>query len=193
MKNTDPPDGKSLPMKITPELSKFIENMGMYFENQGVPRIGGRILALLMIAHAPLSAEAIGATLKVSRGSISTNMRILIAGGLAEKVSIPGKRTTLFEFPPTALERMIETRIQSSRVFKKIVEQGLSALTTGDFARHRLESAAQWTDLLIDTFQDVMTDWHAHHRSLPENKIDNKPSKLMTLPRGAVKSLPQKN
>ncbi len=99
MKNTDPPDSNTLPMKITPELSKFIEGMGLYFQNQGVPRIGGRILALLMISHDPLSAEDIGATLRVSRGSISTNMRILIAGGLVEKVSIPGQRLTLFRIP----------------------------------------------------------------------------------------------
>jgi DNA-binding transcriptional regulator GbsR (MarR family) len=185
MKNTDPPHQRGKSPKITPELSKFIESMGIYFENQGVPRIGGRILALLMIAQAPLSAEEIGASLKISRGSISTNMRILTAGGLAEKVTIPGNRTTLFEFPPTALEKMIENRIQSSLVFKKIVEQGLDALTTDDFARHRLESAAKWTDLLIDTFQGVMTDWQARHRPQPEKKRQNKPSKLIDVSRVA--------
>ena len=193
MKNTDPPHRSARAVKMTPEVSKFIEGMGMYFENQGVPRIGGRILALLMISHDPLSAEDLGSILKVSRGSISTNMRILTVGGLAEKVSVPGDRTTFFEFPGTALEQMVVTRIQSSLIFKKIVEQGLVALPSEDFARHRLEAAIKWTDLLVDTFQDVIADWRVHQRSQAEKKIQNKPPKLTELPFRVTKNVPQKS
>jgi len=192
MKNTDPPHRNDKPPKLTPDLSKFIEGMGMYFENQGVPRIGGRILALLMISHDPLSAEDLGSVLKVSRGSISTNMRILTVGGLAEKVSIPGNRTTFFEFPGTALEQMVVTRIESSLIFKNIVEQGLDALSTEDFARHRLEAAIKWTDLLVDTFQNVIADWRTHQRSAPEKKLQNKPTKLTDVTFQVAKNLPQK-
>jgi DNA-binding transcriptional ArsR family regulator len=186
MKNTDPPPRNNLIPKLTPDLGKFIEGMGMYFENQGVPRIGGRILALLMISHDPLSAENIASILKVSRGSISTNMRILTNTGLVEKVSLSGERTTFFEFPRTALEQMVVARIQSSLIFKKLVDQGLAALTTEDFARHRLEAAADWTDLLVDTFQKVLDDWQAQQR------LQIKPSKLIGVPHGAVKTIPQK-
>jgi len=44
MKNTDPPNQNKF-KKLSPELARFIESMGMYFESQGIPRIGGRILA----------------------------------------------------------------------------------------------------------------------------------------------------
>ncbi len=192
MKNTDPPHHKTKAVKMTPEVSKFIEGMGMYFENQGVPRIGGRILALLMISHDPLSAEDVASILKVSRGSVSTNMRILTVSGLAEKISIPGDRTTFFEFPRTALEQMVAARIQSSLVFRKLVDQGLAALTTEDFARHRLEAAANWTDLLVDTFQKVIDDWRAHQRSQPEKKSQNSSMKLTEVPYRLAKNLPQK-
>jgi DNA-binding transcriptional regulator GbsR (MarR family) len=67
MKNTDPPDAKKLPVKLNHELSAFIESLGRYFENYGIPRIGGRILGLLLIAHAPLSAELISKVLKIRR------------------------------------------------------------------------------------------------------------------------------
>jgi hypothetical protein len=176
MKNDDPPHHHFKAVKLTPQLSKFIEGMGMYFENSGVPRIGGRILALLMIAHEPLSAEDIGVVLKVSRGSISTNMRILTAAGLAEKVSIPGDRTTFFESPETAFEQMVVARIHSSMIFRKLVDQGLAALTSEDFARHRLENAGMWTDLLIDTFEKVIDDWHEQKRSSSNKKLQDNPS-----------------
>jgi hypothetical protein len=50
--------------KLTPELSQFIDGMGMYFESQGIPRIGGRMLGALMIAHWPLSAEDLALLLR---------------------------------------------------------------------------------------------------------------------------------
>jgi DNA-binding MarR family transcriptional regulator len=193
MKNTDPPHHDHKAVKLTPELSKFIEGMGMYFENSGVPRIGGRILALLMIAHEPLSAEDIGGVLKVSRGSISTNMRILTAAGLAEKVSIPGNRTTFFESPETAFEQMVVARIRSSMTFRKLVDQGLAALTSEDFARHRLENAVMWTDLLIDTFEKVIDDWHEQKRSSSNKKLQDNPSKSTGVPLRVANNIPQKN
>ncbi|GEM_PF-307792 len=193
MKNADPPHDDHKAVKLTPELSKFIEGMGMYFENSGVPRIGGRILALLMIAHGPLSAEDIGSVLKVSRGSISTNMQILTAAGLAEKVSIPGNRTTFFESPETAFEQMVVARIRSSMTFRKLVDQGLAALTSEDFARHRLENAAMWTDLLIDTFQKVIDDWHEQKRSSSTKKLQDNPSKSPGIPHRVANNIPQKN
>ena len=85
MKNTDPPNGKSHKLKLTPELHRFIQRMGGYFESSGVPPIGGLILGLLMLAHEPLSAEDIASSLKVSRASVSTNFRVLLATGLIEK------------------------------------------------------------------------------------------------------------
>jgi predicted ArsR family transcriptional regulator len=192
MKNTDPPHPKLKAVKMTPEVSKFIEGMGLYFENQGVPRIGGRILALLMISHDPLSAEDVASILKVSRGSVSTNMRMLTETRLVEKVSLPGERTTFFEFTESALEQTIVARIQSSMIFRKLVDRGLAALTSEDFARHRLERAIVWTDLLIDTFQKALDDWQVQQRSRTEKKIHNTSSKLIEVPYRAAKSLPQK-
>ena len=41
----------------TTTLSQFIENMGLHFEEYGVPRIGGRILGLLLASSRPVSSE----------------------------------------------------------------------------------------------------------------------------------------
>jgi DNA-binding transcriptional regulator GbsR (MarR family) len=145
-----------------------------------------------MISHDPLSAEDVASILKVSRGSVSTNMRMLTETRLVEKVSLPGERTTFFEFTESALEQTIVARIQSSMIFRKLVDRGLAALTSEDFARHRLERAIVWTDLLIDTFQKALDDWQVQQRSRTEKKIHNTSSKLIEVPYRAAKSLPQK-
>ncbi len=147
--------------KLDPELARFMESMGMYFESYGIPRIGGRILGLLLIAHEPLSAERIASILKVSRASISTNFRILLTSGLAEKVTYPGDRTTYFVFPESGLEKTLLVEIQGISALKRLVQQGMNALPPGDSARGRMQEMADWSDFLIRLYQNALLDWQA--------------------------------
>src|SRR5512140_764261 len=120
--------------KITPELQRFIQHMGGYFENSGVPPIGGRILGLLMIAHEPLSAEDIAAALHISRASVSTNFRVLSAAGLAERYTSHADRTTYYVFPDTAWEQAMILGARRAESFKRIVQEGLAAMPDKDAA-----------------------------------------------------------
>jgi len=158
MKNTNPPDSNNTTPKFSPELTSFIENMGMYFGSYGIPRIGGRILGLLLVAHEPLSAESIASILKASRASISTNFRLLLTSGLAEKVTFPGDRTTYLAFPETAWEKVMTVEIQGVTAMKKLAVQGLNALSPGDSARTRMEGLINWADFLIKLYQKGLAE-----------------------------------
>jgi DNA-binding MarR family transcriptional regulator len=149
--------------KLSPELARFIESMGMYFESQGIPRIGGRILGLLMIAHEPLSADDIAKTLKVSRASVSTNMRPLIISGMVDKMSPLHDRSTYFVFSEAALEQRMVVGIQASAVFKKVAEQGFAALPAKDPARARMQRSIEWSDLLVDSFENAIAVWRKRY------------------------------
>ena len=162
MKNTDPPNQSKF-KKLSPELTRFIESMGMYFENQGIPRIGGRILGLLMISHEALSAEEIAKILKVSRASISTNIRLLVSSGLVDKTSVLHDRTTYFAFSEAALEQRMTVGIQSAAIFKKVAEQGLVALPEKDSARIRMQRSIEWSDLLVQSFQKAIHEWRKRY------------------------------
>jgi len=147
--------------KLDPELTRFMEGMGMYFESFGIPRIGGRILGLLLIAHEPLSAERIATILKVSRASISTNFRLLLASNLAEKVTYPGDRTTYFVFPESGLEKTLLVEIQGISALKRLIQQGLNALPADDLARGRMREMADWADFLVKIYQKALVEWQA--------------------------------
>lgn len=155
----DNPNGHEQVPKLGPELIAFIESMGIYFENQGIPRIGGRILGLLLITDKPLSAEPIASLLRVSRGSISTNIRLLLISGLVEKVSSHGDRTTYYRFSEEGWEKRTEAGIQTTYAFREVAQQGLNALHPSDPTRHRLERAIQWSDLLIEYFEKAQSEW----------------------------------
>ena len=55
----------------------FIERMGLAFESDGLPRIAGRIFGLLLLSEDCRSLDELAAELKVSKGSVSTNARLL--------------------------------------------------------------------------------------------------------------------
>jgi hypothetical protein len=73
MKKTSSPSDRL--KKLNPELTRFIENMGMYFESYGIPRIGGRILGLLIAPE--LLAQNASRPRSKRCASISTNIRVL--------------------------------------------------------------------------------------------------------------------
>ena len=149
--------------KLSPQLTRFIEDMGLYFENQGTPRIGGRILGLLMIAHEPLSAEDIAKILKVSRASVSTNMRLLTSSGMIEKTALLHDRTTYFAFSEAALEQRLAVGMHAAVVFRKVAEEGLAALAKDDSARHRLQASIEWADVVARAMQTAVDEWRSRH------------------------------
>ncbi len=151
--------------KLTPDLNKFIESLGTYFESYGVPRIGGRMLGLLLVTPDPLSAESMSDILKVSRASVSTNLRMLLQVGWAEKAFSLGDRTTYYVFPEDGFEKTMTLEIQAMSTLKRFVDQGRNALPPGDVARDRLETLATWTDFLSEFWQKALIEWRERQGS----------------------------
>jgi DNA-binding transcriptional regulator GbsR (MarR family) len=71
-------------------IEQFIERVGLIAQVDGLPRIAGRIMGLLVIYGGPFSFAEIAKRLQVSRGSISTNRRLLENLGVIERVARPG-------------------------------------------------------------------------------------------------------
>ncbi len=175
MKNTDPPHrsnhraahgGRSrAAVRLTPELQRFIQHMGGYFEGSGVPRIGGLILGLLIVAHEPLSAEQIATTLKISRASVSTNFKLLAATGLAERFTSHADRNTYYTFPVSAWEQILHMGTQRTLAFKRIIQEGLAAVPGQDVVHQRLELADDLSNSLLDLYQKVVADWQVRYSS----------------------------
>jgi DNA-binding transcriptional regulator GbsR (MarR family) len=102
----------------------------------------------------------------VSRASVSTNFRILLTSGLAEKVAYPGDRTTYFVFPETGLEKTLLVEIQGISALRRLVQQGLNALPVEDSARDRMQEMADWADFLVQLYQKALLEWQKRSRKL---------------------------
>ena len=149
------------PPTLTAEMLKFIENIALYYENYGIPRIAGRMFGLLLVTATPMSAEQIAQLLEASLSSISTNVRALIANGWVEKVTFPRDRTTYYRFSPSAWENVMERRKQGIAPLKAMADQMKAALPTDDPARRQLDLMSEWADLLITHYETLIAAWKA--------------------------------
>ena len=149
--------------RLTPDLQQFVESIGLYFEQYQLPRIGGRILGLLMLSDRPRSLEDMAETLLVSRASVSTNIRLIVMAGLAEQISIPGDRRDYYQYTQNAWEREFDVNIEGTKQLRRLAERGLSALPPGDSAvRAHLEETIEFCDFSLEEYADMLTRWRTH-------------------------------
>ncbi len=140
-------------------LLQFIENIGLHFEDYGVPRIGGRILGLLLASSRPVSPEEMSDLLQVSRSSVSTNLRTLVMTRLVDRISLPGKRNDFYVFSDEAWERSLEMRLDGVRSLHEMAEEGLTGVDEQDPARARLAEILTWTEMVEDAFETLIQQW----------------------------------
>lgn len=147
-------------LEITPNMQKFVDKLGFYYESYGIPRIGGKILGLIQMIKEPVSADQISKTLKVSRSSVSTNIRLLLSAGLVDISQKSHDRTDYFSLSDVAWENAIKIRIDGFHDLKKIVEQGIEAYEEVDEERNmKLLQMAKWTEMMMDMHLEILDKW----------------------------------
>jgi DNA-binding transcriptional regulator GbsR (MarR family) len=108
----------------------FVEEVGIVFEQTGMPRMASRILGWLLICDPPhQSTDELTTALMASKGSISSMTRLLIQIGLIERLSLPGVRRDYFRLRPDAWHHMIRRGLEDEiKMVKQIAEHGLELL-----------------------------------------------------------------
>lgn len=114
---------------MDPATELFIEKMGLFFEDDGAPRISGRILGLLLLSPDECSLDDIAEQLQVSKGSISTNARLLETWGAVERTSRPGDRRDYYRAADDMQGRMLERRLERMRQLRELIADGQRTVT----------------------------------------------------------------
>lgn len=120
----------------------FIEQMGLIMAADGLPRIGGRLLALLLITEGDASLDDLANRLRVSKPSVSTNARLLEQRGVIEKVSRAADRRDYYRIAEHVLERTMQQRLAKLRRLQACVADGRKSLATSAAVSRRLDSFA---------------------------------------------------
>jgi len=128
-----------MPASLQDEKKNFLEEVGIVFEHTGLPRMAGRVFGWLLISDPPYQSPAeLAEVLLASKGSISTNIRLLTQIGLVERFVIPGERHDHFRLSEDALRRTVRHGLEEEiKMFLSLAEQGLKLMKREPSIRRR--------------------------------------------------------
>jgi len=121
----------------------FIEDIGLYFEQMGLPRMAGRILGALLISDPPSqSITDLSARLNASKSSISIMARLLVERGLIERVASPMPRRDYYRFKPGGWITYMRQWLGLMSGLHQITERGMQLMASKPIPlRERLQEA----------------------------------------------------
>lgn len=145
----------------------------MLFDSFGMSRMSGRIYAALLITGKDaLSADELAQGLLTSRGSISTNVRILEQAGFVERFSKLGERRDSFRIIPEHWTHTAGQKTQQIRSLRESYQQGLEVLEQdASAARQRLEDALEFIMFWEQIYPRFLQEW----QELQCQKNENNP------------------
>ncbi len=151
----------------TTEEYKFIEKVGLSFEQLTLPRMAGRIFGWLLISEQPLvSMGELVEVLQASKSSISSMTRLLIQIELVELVSLPGERRDYYGIHPAAWTNSLKDRLDQAHYFRQLAEQGLASLAKASPERRlRLEEMHSMYAFLERELPQLIERWETEYKS----------------------------
>jgi len=149
----------------------FIERMGLQFEEDGLPRIAGRVMGLLLLKEDPASLEELATELQVSKASASTNCRLLEGAGLAERRAFPGDRRDYYRADPDLALRSLDSARGRMESLVKILADALRELPPEmTLARSRIRRLHDFHNFLLAELKEVTVRWAQREREEVERR-----------------------
>ncbi|RKR87464.1 MarR family protein [Micromonospora pisi] len=113
-------------VEFSPER-RYIEDVGIVLTGLGLPPAYGKVLGWLLICDPPhATATEIAEATGLSKGSVSTGIRMLESSQLVRRVANPGRRGIAWELSPDAFTRAAES--DRFRIFRKLMDRGIELL-----------------------------------------------------------------
>jgi DNA-binding transcriptional regulator GbsR (MarR family) len=141
---------------------EFIEAMGLYFAQFDLPRIFGRIVGLLMVSEQPMPHDEIARLLSISRGSVSTNIRLALTLSMAERVAVPGDRRDFYRQTGDTWGRGLEAEAGHLAPLERMGQRALETLPDDHpTARARIEEMLDFCAFFKEESVGLFARWEA--------------------------------
>lgn len=150
------------------QTAHFIERMGVALESDGLPRIAGRIFGLLLVSEDARSLDDLAGELRVSKGSVSTDARLLEQRGVLERISRPGDRRDYYRVPPDLFSHTMAQRLARWQRFHEAIGAARTSLPIQ--SREVLERLEEYEEAYAFMSQ-VITEALARWQSSREERL----------------------
>lgn len=122
---TSPPESQTL----SPERFAYVERVADYWASGGLGHAAGAILGYLTVCEPAAQTQAeIAQALGLSAGSVSTQLRSLVAAEMVEKVRRMGVRTHFYQLPQDMWVRLIGSEDRRLAGLRTLAEEGLAVM-----------------------------------------------------------------
>lgn len=158
------------------EERHFVEDIGLFFEQMGLPRMAGRVLGVLLISDPPAqSLTELAEALNASKSAVSTAARLLQEADLIEQVPAPVARRDYFRFRSGSWLLFIRQRFEVMAAVHHITERGLELLKEKPPAmRERLQEAHDLFSFMEEETPGLLKRWEQHQKQLKEVRAAEK-------------------
>lgn len=155
------------------EEKHFIEDVSLFFEQMGLPRMAGRVLGVLLISDPPAqSTNDLCEVLQASKSSISTNTRLLTETGLIERAPARVPRRVYYRFKLGGWLIFMRQRMKLWSELHQITERGLEILQDDDpVLRERLQEAHDMFSLIEEEFPALLERFESEREAQREGLI----------------------
>lgn len=150
------------------EKKHFVEDVGLLFEDGGMPRMAGRIVGWLLICNPPhQSLLEMAQILEASNASISTMTRLLIQMGLIERVGLPGHRRDHYRVKPGAFESIMQHNLQEIKAGLQLAERGMALVANQPpDMRQRLREVHELYVFFDREYPTLLERWEKERKKL---------------------------
>ncbi len=144
----------------------LIEKFGLAFEQEGLPRIAGRIIGFLMIHSGPCTLDDLADQLQVSKTSASTNTRLLEQHGILERTAKAGDRRDYYQMASNYGEQMFAMAKQRMERFHTLLAEAATQLShMSEESRERLGNMQRFYRFLLTDLDDIVVRWRSFQMS----------------------------
>lgn len=154
-------------MDDTSQLHGYADEIGLFFEDNCLPRIAGRVLGWLLVCDPPhQSAQELAGALRASPSSISMAMQLLQTNGAVERYAVPGSRRTHYRLKPGFWLREAETKAALAARWRKVADRGLGLLADRSVeSRQRLQEMHDMYAFFEEEYARMRDAWHERQES----------------------------
>jgi DNA-binding transcriptional regulator GbsR (MarR family) len=148
------------------QTADFIERIALALESDDLPRIAGRIFGLLLISEDARSLDDLAGELGVSKGSVSTDARLLEQRGVLERISRPADRRDYYRVQPDLFSHTMAQRLARWERFHEAIGTARTSLPIQSReVLDRLEEYEEAYAFMSQVITEALAQWQASRES----------------------------
>ena len=159
-------------LRTTGGRAAFIDEFGAAVEQTGLSHQAGRVLGLLLTARGEnLTAEEIAAALHLSRGSVSTTIRLLVHLGLVDRLRRPGERRDYFRTRQENFTALVYARLATVSRLRSLVDGAIAVTPPSHHVpQRRLRAVREIFAFFEREYPLLFSRWEAEGRGPKETR-----------------------